>query len=78
MRCDRSRGATGKTKGGGVCVFVNEKWCSNVTLKEQHCCADVELLTVALRPFYLPREFHQMFVTVVYIHPKADVRWLLG
>ena len=42
MRCDRSRGATGKTKGGGVCVFVNEKWCSNVTLKEQHCCADVE------------------------------------
>ena len=74
MRCDRSWGATGKTKGGGVCVFVNEKWCSNVTLKEQHCCADVELLTVALRPFYLTREFRQIFVTVVYIHPKADVK----
>ena len=78
MRCDRSRGATGKTKGGGVCVFVNERWCSNVTVKEQHCCADVELLTVALRPFYLPREFRQIFVTVVYIHPKADVRVAAG
>ena len=49
-----------------------------MTLKEQHCCADVELLTVALRPFYLPREFRQIFVTVVYIHPKADVRVAAG
>jgi hypothetical protein len=27
---------------------------------------------VGLRPFYLPREFPQIFVTVVYIQPKAD------
>ncbi len=26
-----------------------------------------------LRPFYLPREFPQLFVTFVYIHPKASV-----
>lgn len=50
MHCDRSKVATGKKKGGGVCIFVNERWCSKMTLKEQHCCADVELLTVALRP----------------------------
>ena len=49
-----------------------------MTLKEQHCCADVELLTVALRPFCLPREFRQIFVTVVYIHPRADVRVAAG
>ena len=49
-----------------------------MTLKEQHCCADVELLTVALRPFCLPREFRQIFVTVVYIHPKADVKVAAG
>ena len=78
MLCDRSRGATGKTKGGGVCVFVNEKWCSNVTLKEQHCRADVEFLTVALRLFYLPRAVRQMFVTVVYIHPRAVVKVAAG
>ena len=48
MRCDRSREDTGKRWGGGVegvSVFVNEQWCSNVTLKEQHCCTDAELLT---------------------------------
>ena len=49
-----------------------------MTLKEEHCCADVELLTVALRPFYLAREFRQIFVTVVYVHPKADVRVAAG
>ena len=31
MCCDRSREATGKIGGGGVCIFVNERWCSNVT-----------------------------------------------
>lgn len=25
-----------------------------------------------MRPFYLPREFPQNFVTIVYIHPKAN------
>ena len=28
---------------------------------------------MGLRPFYLPREFPQIFITVVYIHPRADV-----
>ncbi len=36
------------------------------------CTQDIELLSVSLRPFYLPQEFPQMFVTVVYIHPKAN------
>lgn len=29
--------------------------------------------SVSLRPFYLPREFPQLFVSLVYIHPKANV-----
>ena len=45
-----------------------------MTLKESLCCEDIELLSVALRPFYLPRDFNQVFVTVVYIHPKANVQ----
>jgi hypothetical protein len=73
-RCDRSAAVTGKSRGGGVCVFVNSRWCSNVTVKEAFCHEDVELLSVALRPFYLPREFNQLFITVVYIHPKANVK----
>ena len=73
-RLDRSAAATGKSRGGGVCIFVNNKWCSAVTVKEQFCSESIELLTVALRPFYLPREFNQLFVTVVYIQPKADIK----
>ena len=26
-----------------------------------------------MRPFYLPHEFPQIIVTVVYIHPRADI-----
>ena len=73
-RLDRTVKETDKTKGGGVCVCVNSRWCTNVTLKESLCCGDIELLSVALRPFYLPREFNRVFVTVVYIHPKANVQ----
>lgn len=60
---------TGKSLGGGVCHY------------EQHCDhqghimhrQNIELVSVSLRPFYLPGEILQIFVTVAYIHPKADV-----
>jgi len=74
VRTDRSKTATGKKQGGGVCIYVNERWCTSVTVREQYCSNDIELVSVALRPFYLPREFQRVFVTVVYIHPKADVK----
>ena len=54
---------------------MNSKWCTNVTIKESLCCEDIELLSLALRPLYLPREINQVFVTVVYIHPKANVQY---
>ena len=57
-----------------MCIFINNRWCGNFTIKEQHCSEDIELLTVGLRPFYLPREFRQIFVTVVYIHPRANAK----
>ena len=53
-------------------IYVNEKWCTNISVKERECSPDLELLTVGLRPFYLPREFNQIFVTVVYIPPHAN------
>ena len=42
-------------------------------MREQLCTPDIELLTVSLRPLYLPRECPQLFVTVVYIQPRANV-----
>jgi ribosome assembly protein 1 len=57
LRCDRSADETGKSRGGGVCAYINSQWCTNVTVREQLCTEHVDLLSVALRPFYLPREF---------------------
>ncbi len=36
------------------------------------CIKDIELLSVSLRPQYLPWEFPQLFITVVYIHPRTN------
>ena len=63
-----------KKGGGGVCLFINNKCCTNVSIKESTCLEDIEILFVALRPFYLPREFNQIFVTIVYIHPRANYK----
>ena len=65
---------TNKSRGGGVCVYVNNRWCTSVTSKEQHCCQNIELLFVALRPFYFPQKFHWIFITVVYLPPTANTK----
>ena len=43
-----------------------------VKIRHQVCTSNVELLSMSLRPKYLPREFGQLFVTVVYVHPAAN------
>lgn len=70
-RGDRT-GASGKTTGGGVCIFVNNLWCRDVRTVYKHCSPDLELLLLRCRPFYLPREFTCVFLAAVYIHPRAD------
>ena len=67
-RTDRDSRQTGKERGGGVCLYVSEKFCdrANVTVKQRMCTPELELISVSLRPRYLPREFGRIFVTVVY------------
>lgn len=66
---DRKAEVTRKTQGGGVCLYFNKRYCSSVTVRERICTPDVELLSVSLCPFYLHREFPQLFITTtVYIH----------
>lgn len=72
LRQDRDSTVTGKSLGGGLCLYVNKKWCSTSVVRETLCTPDIELLSVSLRPFYLPREFPQIFITLVYIHPKPN------
>ena len=39
---------------------------ANVTVKQRMCTPELKLISVSLRPRYLPREFGRIFVTVVY------------
>ena len=76
-RSDRTE-ASGKSRGGGLCTYVNKDWCTNSTVIDQHCSPDLEMLAVKCRPFYLPREFSVTVVTAVYIPPDANVNAALG
>ena len=70
IRGDRQ--GTRKQHGGGVGIYINERWCKNVTLKQQYCDDNVEYITISCRPFYLPREFCNVYVTVAYVPPSGD------
>ncbi len=63
---------TGKSLAGGLCLHVNKNWFNTVVVREKLSTPDIELLSVSLRPYDLQREFPQLFVTLVYIHTKAN------
>ena len=71
IRSDRNE-ASSKERGGGVCMFINDKWCNNISVKERLCDVNMELLVVSLRPFYLPREYNNVFVILAYITTDAN------
>ncbi|KAI3353045.1 hypothetical protein L3Q82_019239 [Scortum barcoo] len=63
---------SGKSKGGGVCFMVNNKWCPDVEIISTGCSPDLEHLMIRCRPYYLPREFTSVVMTAVYLPPHAD------
>ncbi len=79
LRMDRTAKA-GKTKGGGVCFFINKKWCDprNISILSRSCSPHLEHLSIICRPFYLPREFSSIVVTAVYIPPQTDTSLALS
>uniref|UniRef100_A0A669B6K4 Reverse transcriptase domain-containing protein n=1 Tax=Oreochromis niloticus TaxID=8128 RepID=A0A669B6K4_ORENI len=71
-RHDRNSNS-GKSRGGGLCVYVHNEWCCNSRIIHTHCSPDLEVLAVSCRPFYIPREFTVVIVIAVYIPPDANV-----
>jgi len=66
-RADRTA-ESGKELGtGGVCLFVNNRWCKNVTIKDKICTPKLELLVVSCRPYFLPREIPCVIFIIVYL-----------
>lgn len=73
-RADRTVADSGKSKGGGVCIYVNKAWCTDAVITKSHCSADIEYLFIKCRPFYLPREFSSIIITAVYVPPDATAK----
>ncbi len=76
-RADRTADSS-KDKGGGVCIYVCNSWCTATDIVETFCSPDLEFITVKCRPLYLPREFTVVFLTAVYIPPQANARLALA
>lgn len=71
-RWDRNKDS-GKSRGGGVCIYVHNDWSNNSIIIESHCSPDLELMTVKWHPFFLQRELTVVIVTAVCIPPNANV-----
>ncbi|XP_051580982.1 uncharacterized protein LOC127456496 isoform X1 [Myxocyprinus asiaticus] len=71
FRADRIAELTGKTRGGGTCFYINESWCTDVTMLKRMCCPNLEVLFINCKPFCLPREFSSFILVSVYIAPNV-------
>ncbi len=71
-RADRS--LSGKTRGGGLCVYINKEWCNNAAVVSKDCSSLVEFMIVKCRPSYLPREFTAIVIVMVYIPLCANAK----
>ncbi len=52
IRSDRNAESTGKSLGGGTCFYINERWCTDVTVLKKMCCSDLEMLFINCKLFY--------------------------
>ncbi len=75
-RADRTADS-GKSKGGGVCIYVSNTWCTFTDIIKTHCSPDIEYLILKCRPFYVPRLFTAILITGVYIPPRANAKMAL-
>ncbi|KAK0136684.1 hypothetical protein N1851_027131 [Merluccius polli] len=76
-RADRTADS-GKKIGGGLCIYTNNSWCTNVAVVSKLCSPEVELMLLKCRPFYLPREFTAVYICAVYIPPDANAKLALA
>ena len=80
VRADRDVISSGKKKGGRIALYVSERWCDSghVHVKERLCTLDIELLTVGMRPYYLPWKFTSAIIISEYVPPSADAAVACG
>ncbi|KAF7691456.1 hypothetical protein HF521_011753, partial [Silurus meridionalis] len=50
FRADRNAALCCKTRGGGVCVYINTEWCKNSVLVSSYCSSLVEKTLCRVNP----------------------------
>ena len=60
--------------GKGVYIYVNNDWCAAADIIVTHSSPDIENLVLKCRPFFIPRAFHCLLITAVYIPPHANAK----
>ena len=66
FRNDRQPTASGKAYGGGILVYVDNKWSTNNNVIYNHTDNHCEILTIKSRPHWLPREFSSIISVSCY------------
>ncbi len=74
---DRNAKSTGKSHGSGMLFYINERWCTDVTVLKNMCCSDLEMLFINCKLFYLPQEICSFILVSVYIPPQAHMSSIL-
>lgn len=59
----------GKTRGGGICYFINEGWCTDVTVVRKSCSPHLETTFMNCKLYYLLWEFSLFWC----LHPIAGL-----
>ena len=60
VRADRDCSTSGKRKGGGLAVYLNDRWCNpgHITVNDCICGPDIELLDADAIPTIYPVNSH--------------------
>ena len=66
FRADREGIKSGKTKAGGLTLYVNKDWCGSIKVVSRHLSPYLETMAVNLRPFWSLREISCITLLIVY------------
>ena len=66
FRKDRDLTSSGKECGGGILLYVDEKWATNWKVINSYCDHSLEMLTVKINPHWKPRGLNGFAVISCY------------
>ncbi len=71
---DRAKELTWKSRGGGVCFYINNSWCNerNIHSIKSFCSPDLEFIRFCVDHSGYRGEFTAIIIMAVYIPPQAN------